>query len=303
VSLTVTDDDGVASDSISSDVTVVEPPNTAPTALFTSLCDNLDCDFTDTSTDGDGIVVSWDWDFGDGSTSTVQSPSHSYAAGGTYTVSLTVTDDDGESGTTMTDVVATDPVGGGPFLESDGLVVMEAENYHATVERSGDSWLESIDPTGFSGDAAMASGPDDGTRVRTDVANIAPEMSFDVEFTTTGTYYIWLRAWAPDIRGKAMFAGLDGVIANDGIAAGGSGSWGDGVGEWTWSNTGKRATPVFVDVTTPGVHTIQVWMGDDGVIVDKVILSTDPLFVPVDLGPPESEQGSAPVAEIAYRMI
>jgi hypothetical protein len=31
-------------------------------------------------------------------------------------------------------------------------------------------------------------------------------------------------------------------------------------------------------------------MGDDGVIVDKAIMTTDAGFVPSDLGPPESSQ-------------
>jgi PKD repeat protein len=70
------------------------PPNSPPTASFTSICSGLSCDFTDTSTDTDGSVVSWSWSFGDGGSSTVRNPSHIYASAGDYTVSLTVTDDD-----------------------------------------------------------------------------------------------------------------------------------------------------------------------------------------------------------------
>ena len=89
-------DDGGASDTTSTQVTVFEADE-APTASFTVSCTDLTCDFTDTSTDDQGSVVGWAWDFGDGNTSTEQHPNHTYATAGTYTVLLTATDDVGAS--------------------------------------------------------------------------------------------------------------------------------------------------------------------------------------------------------------
>ncbi|MEZ4701271.1 MAG: PKD domain-containing protein [Rhodothermales bacterium] len=82
--------------------------NINPVASFTSSCTLLSCDFTDTSSDADGSVVSWSWTFGDGGTSTAQNPSHAYGANGTYTVGLTVTDDQGATGTTSKTVTVND---------------------------------------------------------------------------------------------------------------------------------------------------------------------------------------------------
>jgi len=107
VTLTVTDNDG-ATDSVSKPVTVTGP-NAAPIADFTFTTSDLTANFTDTSTDSDGTIVGWDWNFGDGNTSTVQNPSHTYAAGGTYTVTLTVTDDDGATGSISKPVTVTAP--------------------------------------------------------------------------------------------------------------------------------------------------------------------------------------------------
>ena len=54
------------------------------------------------SSDPDGIIVSYDWDFGDGYTGTGSTPEHTYTGDGTYIITLTVTDDDGDSGEQMT---------------------------------------------------------------------------------------------------------------------------------------------------------------------------------------------------------
>jgi subtilisin family serine protease len=80
------------------------PANTAPTAHFTSTCDQLTCAFNDASSDSDGSVTAWSWRFGDGASSTSRSPSHTFSADGTFTVTLTVTDDDGATNATASTV-------------------------------------------------------------------------------------------------------------------------------------------------------------------------------------------------------
>jgi PKD repeat protein len=85
------------------------PPaqNSPPTAAFTASCTDLSCAFTDTSTDSDGIITSSTWDYGDGSTGSAAA--HTYTAGGTFVVKLTVTDDDGASGTASRNVTVSPP--------------------------------------------------------------------------------------------------------------------------------------------------------------------------------------------------
>jgi PKD repeat protein len=70
-----------------------------PTADFSFSFTNLVGTFTDASSDNDGTIASRVWDFGDGTTSTSTNPAKTYAATGSYNVSLTVTDDDGLTGT------------------------------------------------------------------------------------------------------------------------------------------------------------------------------------------------------------
>src|SRR5438046_7433563 len=107
VTLTVTDNQG-ATGSTSHSVTVSQP-NQPPTAAFTASCSGLTCRFTSSSSDPDGSIVAYSWTFGDGATTTPQHPSHPYSAGGSYTVTLTVTDNQGATGSTSHSVTVSQP--------------------------------------------------------------------------------------------------------------------------------------------------------------------------------------------------
>ena len=105
VRLTVTDNDGAsAGKTHEADPSSPPPPppppaNKPPEADFDIHCKHLNCRFTDTSKDDDGTIVGWQWNFGDGATSNERNPEHTYADPGHYDVSLTVTDNDGATGT------------------------------------------------------------------------------------------------------------------------------------------------------------------------------------------------------------
>ena len=102
VKLSVKDNKG-ATDSVSKQIIVKNDP---PKAMFTHFPDKPkigeEVQFNSSlSSDEDGNIVSWQWDFGDGNTSTEQNPTHVYLEEGTYNVTLTVTDDDGDTHTTI----------------------------------------------------------------------------------------------------------------------------------------------------------------------------------------------------------
>jgi len=99
VTLTVTDNDG-ASASTNATKTIQNRP---PVAIFTESAETVLTGVVihfnaSGSYDPDGTIVSYFWDFGDGNTGAGVTIDHSYADNGTYTVTLTVTDNDGETG-------------------------------------------------------------------------------------------------------------------------------------------------------------------------------------------------------------
>lgn len=82
--------------------------NLPPTASFTFECTQLVCSFDATGSTDDGTIASHAWTFGDGSNGSGATPSHGYAASGTYSVELTVTDDEGVTGTSSQSVTVSD---------------------------------------------------------------------------------------------------------------------------------------------------------------------------------------------------
>jgi PKD repeat protein len=91
--------------------------NQAPYARFTISCTDLRCSFDGTeSSDPDGSIVAYNWTFGDGGTASGVSTTHTYGSAGTRTVTLSVTDDDGATGSQSRSVTVTAPSGGDVIL-------------------------------------------------------------------------------------------------------------------------------------------------------------------------------------------
>jgi PKD repeat protein len=116
--------------------TVVQQPNSAPTADFTATQAGLSVAFDgSSSTDPDGSIAAHGWAFGDGATATGATATHAYASAGTYTVVLTVTDDGGATATRERTVTVTapapDPGTGTPPLAADAFAREVASGWGA----------------------------------------------------------------------------------------------------------------------------------------------------------------------------
>ncbi|MBT7307337.1 MAG: PKD domain-containing protein, partial [Gammaproteobacteria bacterium] len=112
VTLTVTDDDGAAGTATET-ISVTEPANQPPTALFTATPNSGTAPLTvvldaSTSTDSDGAISSYRWSTSDGQTATGVASSLTFNSAGDYLITLVVTDDDGATSTTTTTVTAAD---------------------------------------------------------------------------------------------------------------------------------------------------------------------------------------------------
>lgn len=147
ITLTVTDNSGLT-DTETHAVSVTAPPeNQPPSADFTATPNNLTAAFdAAASTDADGSITGYAWDFGDSTTGTGLTANHTYAQAGTYAVKLTVTDDDGATGSVTKNVTVTAP-------PADAVLAADAFGRNVTggwgSADTGGSWSVSGGNTNF----------------------------------------------------------------------------------------------------------------------------------------------------------
>ena len=127
------------------------PLNRPPAASFEFETTGLTVDFTDTSEDPDGIITDWAWDFGDSTTSSEPSPSHTFGEADTYIVRLTVTDDDGDTGSAARFIVV-QPGPGGTF--GDFVEVTPLDPLFVTPQDE-DFWVVATAPADYDADGDL----------------------------------------------------------------------------------------------------------------------------------------------------
>jgi hypothetical protein len=176
------------------------------------------------------------------------------------------------------------------FLVMGGLVSIEAEHFVASAPGTGPalgiSWENSTAQVGTSGSYEQAL-PKIG--VNTADTLVGPELEYDLRFTSTGTYYAWVRLFGGNNQSDSVHLvwdeGMPLTFGGQGIGANSA--------TWVWKNgiSGFIAAdggfvPVKVQVTA-GYHTLHVYMREDGVAIDKIVMSMDSA-APTGTGPVES---------------
>ena len=180
-----------------------------------------------------------------------------------------------------------DPFEQDPLI--DGIVSIEAEHYHALVAGSGSVsnhlWQSHTNPS-LSGEEGMQVLPNVGAILHTGYNLECPRMDYYIEFNRTGTHYIAVRGIGLSGNDDSCHVGLNGMEVSTGQRVD---FFSSSVG---WSVDTQSNGRVRVEVPTIGVHVLNVWMREDGFILDKIVLTTNESYVPSGDGPPESTQGS-----------
>ncbi len=188
---------------------------------------------------------------------------------GTHTITASVTDSGGAtaSDSIVVTVVASGGGGGsGAFQqEANGSVSIEAENYDASVEHNGVQWNGPVFPSGASGGQAMEAPSASGQ----------PRLEYRVDFSTAGTYYVWIRSYALNASTNSVHLGSDGSWFNDVVSV-------SPYNSWQWEG------PYTLNVSSTGVHTLGITRRESQTQVDKLFIGTSSNATPSGTGAPES---------------
>ncbi len=187
------------------------------------------------------------------------------------------------------------------FEERDGMLAVEAEDFHAQELDGVRKWYR-IDATSkasampdpdeshyvsASGEAYLEVLPD--TRTNHDEKLIRGEnfsnqpgklavLHYRTYFHNPGRYYVWVRAFSTGSEDNGIHVGLDGKWVESGQRM----QWCEGKNAWTWAS--KQRTEqvhcgveklIFLEIDQPGPHTISFSMREDGFEFDKWVMTRE----------------------------
>ena len=171
-----------------------------------------------------------------------------------------------------------------PFVVEDGLLVIEAEAFQNQASSNAQQWVINQDVKGYAGDGAVVAIPDQGQVYEGRDIGDSPELTYLADFDQSGVYYVWLRVWSSGDRANSLHVGLDGELPRTGerIEV-------RRFRQWTWTRAirGRRGEARLV-IDQPGMHSLHLWMREDGLLVDRILLTRDPDFRPDGVGPRQS---------------
>ncbi|MEZ4362633.1 MAG: MopE-related protein [Kofleriaceae bacterium] len=151
---------------------------------------------------------------------------------------------------------------------NNGEIFLEAEDYFSrTVAAAGGverAWVPDGAPSGFSSISALRASPNTGGAVsRTNAPTQSPRVDYQIDFTTTGSHYVWLRMYGPTNNDDDVHVGINDVLPGTAALSVDASS----NANWIWMRTAA------IDVPATGPRYVSVWMSTDGVKLDAIVVT------------------------------
>ena len=113
----------------------------------------------------------------------------------------------------------------------------------------------------------MEATPDN--KVKTGDLTFGPHLKYNLSIPAAGVYHLWIRLAASDGGGDSIHVGLNGISFTYG-----------GVGLSTSANSQWNWELISLNITSAGFNQLDIWMREDGIKIDSLVVATDSDFVP-----------------------
>ena len=179
--------------------------------------------------------------------------------------------------------------------ETNGLLEIEAESFDRQTLTEVRKWA--VISTGAHAKSASGSAyvevlPDTRTThedklIRgenfTNEPGVMAVLEYDVSITNPGRYFVWVRSYSTGTEDNGIHVGIDHTWPESGQRM----QWCEGKNVWTWASKQRTAEQhcgvpglIWLDIDTPGLHTVMFSMREDGFEMDAWTLASDPAFIP-----------------------
>ena len=161
------------------------------------------------------------------------------------------------------------------FTESDGVTIIDAESFSNNIARTVGAttfqWQLSNTVAGFTGTGYMEALPNVGTNLNVTWSSTSPQLDYTVNLTSNVTHYVWVRGYGTSGSDDSVHAGLDGTTNTAGNITLANLN--------TWDTRSTRTTGGQATLTAAtGLHRFSLWMREDGIKIDRIILSVTSNF-------------------------
>ena len=166
----------------------------------------------------------------------------------------------------------------GSFFQKDSVIVIEAENYtKLKAAKNGTKWIKALFDNASNKNVVISPAGTTyatGATAQTD----APALNYNVDFPYAGNYSVWARVYAFDATGDSYHLGLNSTVLLEKIDLANSTKV---YGSFTWMHVANSN----LTVSTAGIQSLDLYCQEPNLIIDKLILSLNPNYVPTGAGP------------------
>jgi hypothetical protein len=159
-------------------------------------------------------------------------------------------------------------------IEPDKETIIEAVDYSKQTGHDVHTWKK-IKSERKDVPAHILASPDNNTvydLTKKYFEQRSPSVSYAVKFVKEGTYYVWIRGLGV-AGGASVAVGYDGVLLKSRYV----GFFG---AKWGWLGSFSDGDRIEITVEKPGEHTLGLWIVEDGVAIEKLLIVADPKHDP-----------------------